>query len=130
MSHTACSFLLLVVILRAPNGGVLRYGRADPPWREGLVVEAMLEDRRDTLIGIGLQRERPLTGRFEAVPPIGFAEPSRGARGSGRLSCICRRWGAVERVSQAVADSTEEAARGDWRSVLLRRGSRSCGSNG
>ena len=44
-------------------------------WRQRATIEPMFEDRFETFIGTGPQRERPLAGRFQALVAIAFPEP-------------------------------------------------------
>src|SRR5262249_62088368 len=43
--------------------------------RQRLPIEPLFEDRFNTFIGTGPERERPLTGGFEALGTIAFAQP-------------------------------------------------------
>lgn len=49
--------------------------------RQRLTIESFFEDRFKTFIGTGPERERPPTGRFEALGAVAFAQshdPSTG----------------------------------------------------
>ena len=43
--------------------------------RQGLTIESLFEDRFNTFVGTGPERERPPTGRFEALGAVAFAQP-------------------------------------------------------
>lgn len=48
--------------------------RDDGGWRrQRLTIESLFEDRFNTFIGTGPERERPPTGRFEALRAVAFA---------------------------------------------------------
>jgi hypothetical protein len=49
--------------------------RDDVGRRHRLTIESFFEDRFKTFVGTGPERERPPTGRFEALGAVAFAQP-------------------------------------------------------
>jgi len=50
--------------------------RRDVWWlRHGLPIKPLFENRFDTFVGTGPERERPPTGRLQALGAVAFAQP-------------------------------------------------------
>ena len=67
--------LCLRVVLGATDIGVVGARRGLWLLRQRAAIKPVFEDRFDTLIGTGTKREGPLTGRFESLGAVAFAQP-------------------------------------------------------
>ena len=64
----------LPVIRWAVLPTITGHSRAVIDRRQRLTIESFFEDRFKTFVGAGPERERPPTGRFEALGAVAFAQ--------------------------------------------------------
>jgi len=67
-----------------------RGGRGRRLLRHRTAIKAVFEDRFNTLIRTGPERERPLASGFEALVTIAFAQPPDAQTGPEPLLWICQ----------------------------------------